>query len=433
MSDSAVSIDAPAPAAALSSRPSRRISAATIAWRNLWRNPRRTWLTAGGIAFAGLLVVAISSLQTGAFKMMIDNTARFFSGHLQVQHPAYQDAPRLDLLVTNASARIAALAERPEFDAVAPRAQAFALLARVAEADSGADPPAVGGMVVGVDPWREFAAIRHGQTTGRYLEAPGEAFLGTLLAKNLGVGKGDAIMVVGNSEEGGVAAMTLTVVGIFSTGQADFDRAQMHVHLDDFQDAFGLADAVHGIAATLKDPEAALQVAATLGDGETTAVTWQQLLPEVHQMAELKYQTTYMIYALLVVLVTFSIVNAFIMATFERTPEFGMLKALGMTPAAIMRMMSWEALWMALLGLAITFGISLPLLFILSKTGISLGDAYADMTSQFLMPDRLYPSFQTAAALEFSAAVLLLTQIAAAIPALRLRRLRVVDALRAEE
>ena len=150
-------------------------------------------------------------------------------------------------------------------------------------------------------------------------------------------------------------------------------------------------------------------------------------------MAELKYQTTYMIYALLVVLVTFSIVNAFIMTTFERTPEFGMLKALGMTPAAIMRMLSWEALWMALLGLAITFAISAPLLFVLSKTGVSFGDAYADMTAQFLMPERLYPTFQTRAALEFSTAVLVLTQVAALIPALRLRRLRVVDALRAEE
>ena len=430
MSDSALPIDAPAPAAA---RSPRSISAATIAWRNLWRNRRRTWLTAGGIAFAGLLVVAISSLQTGAFEMMIDNTARFFAGHLQIQHPDYLDDPRLDRAVANASARMAELAERSEFEAIAPRAQAFALLARVAEADSGTDPPAVGGLVVGVDPRREFAAICHVQTTGRYLEAPGEAYLGAVLAKNLGVATGDEIMVVGNSEEGGVAALTLTVVGTFSTGQTDFDRAQMHVHLDQFQSAFGLADAVHGIAATLKDAKSALQLAATLGDGETTVVTWQQLLPEVHQMAELKYQTTYMIYALLVVLVTFSIVNAFIMTTFERTPEFGMLKALGMTPAAIMRMLSWEALWMALLGLAITFAISAPLLFVLSKTGVSFGDAYADMTAQFLMPERLYPTFQTRAALEFSAAVLVLTQVAALIPALRLRRLRVVDALRAEE
>ena len=162
-------------------------------------------------------------------------------------------------------------------------------------------------------------------------------------------------------------------------------------------------------------------------------VAWQRLLPDLHQLAELKYQGSYMIYALLVVLVTFSIVNAFLMTIFERTPEFGMLKALGMTPGAIMAMLSLEALWMALLGLAATFSVSGALIGVLSVTGISFGDAYAEMTQQFMVPDRLYPTFGYRAALEFSIAVLVLTQLAAAIPALRLRRLRVVDALRSEE
>ena len=84
-------------------------------------------------------------------------------------------------------------------------------------------------------------------------------------------------------------------------------------------------------------------------------------------------------------------------------------------------------------GLAATFSVSGALIGVLSVTGISFGDAYAEMTQQFMVPDRLYPTFGYRAALEFGIAVLVLTQLAAAIPALRLRRLRVVDALRSEE
>ena len=409
------------------------VSIVAIAWRNLWRNRRRTWLMASSIGFAGLLVVAINSLQTGAFEMMIDNTARFFSGHVQIQHPGYLNEPRTDRTVANAAARLAELEGRGEFDDIAPRAQTFALLAGVADDERGDEPRAFGGMVVGVDPQREFAAIRHRPATGRYVEAAGEAYLGTVLAKNLGVGVGDEVAAVGNAVDGGVAVMALTVVGTFSTGQAAFDRTQMHVLLSEFQQAFGFDDEVHAIALTLRDQNVAREMAAALSDGESQGVAWQALLPDIHQLAELKYQSTYMIYALLLVLVTFSIVNAFIMTTFERTPEFGMLKALGMRPGGIMAMLSCEALWMALLGLAVTFAVSVPLVLTLSVTGISLGDAYAEMTAQYLMPDRLYPAFGVRAAIEFSVAVLVLTQIAAAIPALRLRRLRVVDALRAEE
>ena len=430
MSDAALPLEAVAGAA--QTRTKSRASIAAIAWRNLWRNKRRTWLMAGGIGFAGLLVTVMNSMQVGVFEMTIDVAARFFSGHVQVQHPDYLDDPRPNHAIRNAAAMVEALERRDEFDGVAPRAQAFALLSAVNDA-SGADAPAVGGLVVGVDPRREFAAIREQTATGRYLAAPGEAYVGAVLAQNLAVQVGDTLAVLGNSDGGGVAAIVVTVVGTFSTGQVDYDRSQIHVHLAEFQEAFGLEDAVHAIALTMPDQAAVERTAATLTDGATAGVVWQRLLPELHQLAELKYQSTYMIIALLLVLVTFSIVNAFLMTVFERTPEFGMLKALGMTPGAIMAMLSLEALWMALLGLAVTFAVSGPLIGVLSVTGISFGDSYAQMTQQLMVPDRLHPAFGYRVAVEFSVAILVLTQLAAALPALRLRRLRVVDALRSQD
>ena len=430
MSDAAVALGAEVRAGD-ARLPRSRVSIAAIAWRNLWRNKRRTWLMAGGIGFAGFLVVGVNSLQTGTFEMMIDSAARFSAGHVQVQHPAFFDEPRPGNAIAGVAARVEALERGGRFEAVAPRAQAFALLSK-ADGDGG-DAPAFGGLVVGVDPQREFAAIREQAASGRYLQGAGEAYLGAVLAKNLGVAVGDEVAILGNAEDGGVAAMVASVVGTFGTGQAAFDRSQMHVPLGDFQEAFGMADGAHAIAVLLADQSKARGVAAELGDGTVVGRSWQELIPDVHQLAELKYQGSYMMYALLVVLVTFSIVNAFLMTTFERTPEFGTLKALGMRPGGIMAMLALEALWMSLLGLALTFAICAPLIGVLSVTGISFGEAYAEATEQFMVPERLYPAFGYRAAVEFGVAVLVLTQLAAAVPAWRLRRLRVVDALRAAE
>ena len=71
----------------------------TIAWRNLWRNRRRTWLTTGGIAFAVWLLVFAQSMQEGTFEIMIDNGARLALGHVQIQHPEFQNDPRLEFTV----------------------------------------------------------------------------------------------------------------------------------------------------------------------------------------------------------------------------------------------------------------------------------------------------------------------------------------------
>ena len=167
MSDATLAIGAGDPAAAAAPKRTRnRVSIAAIAWRNLWRSKSRTWLMAGGIGFAGLLVMSINSLQIGTFTMTIDASARFFAGHVQVQHPDYLEDPRPDHVVRNAAAKVEALEQSGEFDGVAPRALAFALLA-AADADAGgAESPAVGGLVVGVDTGREFAAIREQPATG---------------------------------------------------------------------------------------------------------------------------------------------------------------------------------------------------------------------------------------------------------------------------
>ena len=195
-----------------------RISVWRIAWRNLWRNKRRTWLTAGGIAFAIWMLVFSISAQDGTFKLMIDNSARLFSGHIQLQHPDYKDNPRLEHTLRDVHALLANVASHDAALYASARAESFALTS-VGERSFGAQ-------ILGVeaDKERAWSTLPAMQPQGRYLEGPGEAFVGSILARNLNVAIGEELVMLGTSKQGGVAAHVARVVGTFTTGQAQIDR-----------------------------------------------------------------------------------------------------------------------------------------------------------------------------------------------------------------
>jgi putative ABC transport system permease protein len=416
----------PAPQAAL--RPGRvRLPTGRLAWRNLWRNRRRTWLTAGGIGFAVWMLVFVQSLQEGTYGTMVDNTARLGVGHLQIQHPAFQDDPQLEHLLDGASERLRRVEADRAVSAVLPRAQSFAL--------ASAGERSYGALVIGVDAARERAASSLVRFTvaGRYLEAPGEAFLGSVLARNLGVAVGDEVVFLGTALEGGVAAGVARVVGIFESGQTELDRSLLQVPLDDFREAWGLTqDQLHALVVLLHRAADTERVAARLAAPDHAVPTWKALMPEARQTIDLKVVSARLMFALVAVIVTFSVVNTFMMTVFERTPEFGMLMALGMRPRGIVVQLRIEAFWMCALGVGIGLAVGAVAVGALSRTGLPLPGDASEILARFNL-DRVYPAFSAEGAWTAVVVMLLGTQLAVWIPALRIRRLRPVDALRARE
>ncbi len=399
-----------------------------IAWRNLWRNRRRTWLTAGGVAFAVWMLIFARSMQDGTFIIMIDNAARMMTGHIQVQHPDYQDDPRVENTLQQATLIAEQVAAHPDVEQASLRAQAFALVS-FGERSFGAQ-------IMGVEPEKEitWSTLATMQLEGRYLEKSGEAFLGSVLAKNLGVGVGDEIVLLGSAKEGGVAAVVATVVGTFTSGLADIDRALVQITLDDFREGWELAaDEAHAVIAITNAVTGSDEVARSFDGSNRVSLGWTDLMPDVEQMVEMKQVGTELFFVLIAVIVTFSVVNTFMMTVFERTPEFGMLMAIGMRPGSIMLQLFVEAFWLCSLGLLLGLGVSLVMITITGATGIPLPAEATEMLANYNMPDRMYPAFSLDAAVVASVAMYIGTQLAALIPALRVQRMRPVDALRAQE
>ena len=389
-------------------------------------------MSACGIGFAIFLVTVGMSFQAGTYEAWIETATGLMSGHAQVQHPAYFDRPEVRHRLAEGTDLTGRLEEVPGVVAVAPRAEAFALVS-VGERSFGA-------MIIGVDPMRDAALsdLSTHLSAGEYLPRHDSAFVGTALATNLGIEVGDEIVVLGSGAEGGVAALVSRVDGLFETGRAEVDRSVLQVGLAAMQAGFELGDAVHrvviktrearGVTAMRPILEAAIPAGGRLLD-------WNELLPELEQAIQIDRTTAAMTYWILLVVVAMSVVNAFIMTVFERTREFGMLLAIGMRPGSIIGMLTIEAVCVWAMGTVIGILLCLLVVVPLSIVGIDLAgiEGVEAMAGQLMMPDRLYPALNIGVLVESPGWMLLGTLIAALIPALRVRRMPVVDALREEE
>lgn len=404
-----------------------------VAWRNLWRRPLRTWLSAGGLAFAIFLVSAMVALQAGSYQGWVDNATRLATGHFQVQHPRYLDDPAVRHALPAGAAAAQALTDVDGVLGVAPRAEAFVLVA--------AGERSFGALLLGVDAAREVAMfdLPGRIVAGEYLPRADSAYVGAGLAANLGVDLGAEIAGLGTTADGSVAAVVLTVDGIFETGQAELDRSMLQAPLAAVQAAFELGDGVHRLAINAASATGVDAMQAPLAAAIPTnarLLSWRELLPEVEQSIRLDRIGGDVIYWLLMLVVTMSVVNAFIMTVFERTREFGMLLAVGMRPNAIVGMLLVEAVCVWALGAALGLVLAAAVLVPLGIVGlpITVGmEGIDEMAERLMMPDRLYPLFDLTAMAGAPLIMLAGTLAAALIPGLRVRRMRPVDALREEE
>ena len=402
---------------------------AAIAWRNLWRNRRRTMLTAGGIAFAVLLLMFTRSLQVGGYKNMIEAGTGLLHGQIQVQHVDYLEDTKFEHLFADADELARRLAEHPHVLAASPRAVGFALVS--------VDEKSFGAQILGVDPQVEprLSTLPLMVTKGRYINEGQEAYVGSVLARNLRADVGDELLVLGTGHEGGMAALALTIVGIFDSGVAELDRALVEVPLGTFREGFFLADEAHQIVLDLSDVDATDEVArdikAWLPAG-VAARRWQDLMPEIEEGITMDKAGAGLMFAILVAIILFSIVNSFIMTVFERTREFGMLLAVGMRPWSIIAMLQLEALWLSVVGSLLGAAAASPLLAWVILSGIPLGDTAQAAMVNLHIPDRMYGAFDLQALGVIPLIFLVACQLSAFIPAQRVRHVKPVEALRVD-
>ena len=403
-----------------------------LAWRNLWRHGRRTWLTIGAMVFSNTLLIFSISLQFGSYDMMIDNTLHTFSGHLQLQHPRYLDENKMRYALADIDSVAQDLRDELGLSSVSARAAGFAL-ASSAERSYGVQ-------ILGVDAAHEplVSTLPGLVKQGRYLKpgASEEIVIGAVLARNLKISPGDELTFLGSGFDDSFAAGVVRVVGIFDSGVPDLDRAMAQVNLGYFQQTFAMRGHGHSIvvrASHIDEIEQLMQrISATLGGGadEVALRHWDELQPGLRQAIQADMTSAWFMYIVLIVLVAFSVLNTQLMAVLERTREFGTMMALGLKPSRLARLVMVETALMTALGLAIGITFGFFLTWYLSAVGFSY-PGMEEMAVKFNLPDRMYPAISVISLTLGPGIVAVGSLLAAIYPATRLYLLLPIEAMRA--
>jgi putative ABC transport system permease protein len=401
-----------------------------LAWRNLWRRPRRTWLSVAGLAFTAAFVIFMPSLQNGSYRAMINNTLHLYDGYAEIERPGYREEPDIRDGITGVSELLESLRRIKGVGPVSARASAYVLLS--------AGERSFGAQIVGVQPETEarVSTVARNVTAGRYLDEAddGQVVLGATLARNLRVGVGDRVTLLGTGQDGSLAADSLTVVGTFTAGIGDLDRLTAEMPLHRFQDTFSMPGQAHtivlgsaGLTGFSPLLESVRAVAAPKG---LEVLDWQQLQPGLWQAILLDASTAVLIYVAMVVVVTFTLLNSLLMAVLERTNEFGVLMALGMRPMRIGWMVWLETVLLLAMGLGIGMALGYAVSDYYGHSGIEFGQTQ-EIFGKFGLSGAMYPRVNALTLLAGPAVIALGTLVAGLFPFWRVYRLQPVAAMRA--
>ena len=383
------------------------------------------------MVFSNVLLVFMISLQFGMYRLMIENSLQAFTGHMQVQAQGYKDDQKMRQTIPSVAELADDLRDKTGLNTIAARATTFVL--------ASSEERTYGIAVFGVEPGHEpgVSSIPGLVRNGRFLEDPdaGEIVIGSVLARNLRVGVGDELTLLGSGRDGSFAAAVVNVVGIFESGIQDMDRSIAELPLGFFQDVFYMEGSGHQVvvnAPRLSEAVALKQQVERLipGDQDLVVHDWNALQPGLRQAIQADMSSAFFMYGVLVVLVAFSVLNTQLMSVLERTREFGIVMSLGLTPGRLGRLVMLETTMMGLLGLTIGALLGGALTWWLGVHGFSW-PGMDEMAAKFNLPSRIYPMPTFLSLVVGPAVVMLFSLLATLYPALRLHRLHPVEAMRA--
>lgn len=407
---------------------------ARMAIRNVWRNPRRSILTIVAIVFATTLLVFMLSWQFGSYATMINASVRIKSGHLQVQSMGYLDRRETRLVVPDPENVAKIIDDIPGISDYTFRGSAFSL--------ASSRDRTYGVMVLGIDPEREgkVSTIKSLLRDGEYLSRGdgASALAGKLLAKNMKVGIGDEIVILGQGRDGSVAATAVTVKGIISSGQDEFDRSFLIIPLPYFQEVYSMRGAVHEVVILGQELKKVSEIKKALsgklvetpGGENLVVLDWMELIPGLIEAIKMDLSSGLIFYFILIIVVAFSIMNTFLMVIFERTREFGVLVSIGATPGRLTKVLLIESSYITMVGVSGGIILGGLITWYFQVHGIEMKGA-SDLLKEFGLPGRMYPRLSLLSVSIGAGIVLVITQITALYPAFMVFKIKPVEAMKA--
>ncbi|KJY79771.1 ABC transporter permease [Vibrio nigripulchritudo] len=400
----------------------------TLAWRNLWRQKRRTILTASALALALFLSLSMRSLQEGTYQNSIDNSARLSTGLIQLQHPEFGESNSIDDLVSGTEEFIAPIKDDEAITNLLPRIESFALAA--------AKDKSKGIMVVGVEPDLEdqYSSLGKKVSQGHYLEAGKQQVLvGESLARYMQLSVGDELVLYGQGYRGQTAAGLFIVSGIISLPIPQLESQLVYIPIDQAQIMFSTGDKVTSWVLHI---EPLSQLSNKLSElqilyGEDTRVRdWTDLSPETAQNIQMDKAGGIFMMLVLYGVVGFGLFATILMITLERQREFGVMLATGLLRSRLLTLIGIESVLIGLLGSVMGMILATPVLVYFHFNPIELTGETATLMLEAGMEPVLPFALSGTLYLNQAMIVLGLLLLCLIYPLIRVYKLNLVSALK---
>ncbi|HEY7471876.1 MAG TPA: FtsX-like permease family protein [Gemmatimonadota bacterium] len=424
---------------AVASPARRAVILLSLAWRNVLRQARRSVLTASAMVLGLALLVLSRSLAGGSHESWIEAGVRLGSGHVVVQHPAYQRSS--DLADRLSAAQVEAAAAALAAPGLAERVTAVTPRLMVTGLASSAES-AVPALVVGVDPAREagFSGLAGRVVEGAYVseEERLSAFIGVGMAERLGLELGSRFVLTAQAADGEIAGQLVRVAGLFRTGVPEMDQALVHVPIETAREWLGAPGEATSVAALLRSSRDTGRAAALLGEALTgtgvAVLTWREASPELDAALRIDDWGDYIFHGILLAIVALAILNAILMSVLNRRREFGVLRALGLTARQTGAVVLAEGILLTLASGALGIALGLGVTWLFWRDGLDLSSLWGgDMTvSGAVIDPVLVPEFRLATVLFAFGWIFVIGLLASLYPARQARRFDVAESMKFE-
>jgi putative ABC transport system permease protein len=399
-----------------------------MAWRNVWRNKRRTLIAVAAIGLGLVFLVFMDGSIAGFQQAIFGNAVRLQGGNVQVHAPGYgEKAKRLPLLpLMDAEAVVRAARGQSQVMAASQRINTGGFVS-----SREATMPV---MITGIEPELEapVGLLAGNISQGSYLTAGDEdlILIGQAMATRLKVAVGDRITLLGRATHEQMRRRTMTVVGIYDLGLPEAEKQMVYISLGEAQTLFGLRDQATEVVVALQSvgQEKAVTAALQAALPGYEVASWQELNPEMNQSLQVDKQVMG-IFGLVVLLIAgVGILNLMLMAVFERTREIGLLAAMGLKRHEILVLFLLEGVLIGLLGSLVGGVLGGLVVSAVGQTGIGL--SIAEMGEMMaLLGDRLYPMLRIDLLLGRALTVAVIAALASLYPAWQASKREPAEAL----
>lgn len=400
-----------------------------FAWRNLWRNKRRTFITSASIFFGVIFAAIMSSMQEGTYDSNIENIVQFYTGYAQLQHPDYWDEKTLEHHISPSDSLIRAVKKDPRITHITPRLESFALA-------SHKDATKVAS-VVGVAPGREreVTNITQNISKGEYLNGGGDGVLiGKLLAKNLNLSVGDTITLTGQGYRFATAAGLFPIRGLIDFPSPELNKTIVYMSLDRCQDFYTAPGLLTSLVVMIDNNEHLQPVSDALAKktgNSYKVMTWKDMQPALVQQIEADRASGMIFKAILYMIIFFGILGTIMMMIAERRRELGVMMAVGMKRFRLMSVIFIETLFIGLLGVVTGIAGSIPINLYFYHNPIPLTGAAAEAMAQYGWEPYMFFSLAPQIFWHQALVILILTLVVSIYPLVTIRRMKEIEALRA--